>query len=90
MLSTGEVTTILSDAVWTVILASAPMMIIAIAVGLIISIFQATTQINEQTLSFVPRIIAVLLALVFFSGFIANVVTGFVFRLDGAFDAMLR
>lgn len=90
MLTTGEVTTILSDAVFTVILAAAPMMIVAIVVGLTVSIFQATTQINEQTLSFVPRILAVFLALVFFSGFIASVVTGFFFRLDGVFETMIR
>jgi len=59
------------------------MMIVAIAVGLIVSIFQATTQINEQTLSFVPKVIAVLVSFVIFSGFIFNTVGGFVTRLFG-------
>lgn len=50
------------EAVYTVLKASAPMLVLALVVGLAISIFQATTQIQEQTLAFVPKIVAVLLA----------------------------
>lgn len=57
------------------------MLIIAMIVGLIVSIFQATTQINEQTLAFVPKIVAVMLALLIFGGFIFSTVGGFVMRL---------
>jgi len=53
-------------AVMMVLLLGGPMLIIALIVGLIVSIFQATTQIQEQTLAFVPKIVAVLLALVIF------------------------
>lgn len=49
---------ILKDAVTTGLLVAAPIMIASIVVGLIVSIFQATTQIQEQTLTFVPKIIA--------------------------------
>ncbi|RAK23383.1 flagellar biosynthetic protein FliQ [Anoxybacillus vitaminiphilus] len=52
--------------VYIVLMISGPLMLIALVVGLIISIFQATTQIQEQTLAFVPKIIAVLIGLVFF------------------------
>ncbi|MDR0490931.1 MAG: flagellar biosynthesis protein FliQ [Oscillospiraceae bacterium] len=81
MLSQGEVINILKDAIYTVILSAAPMLIVAIVVGLIVSIFQATTQINEQTLAFVPKIVAVLLALLIFGGFIFSNIGGFVTRL---------
>ena len=83
--SPGEITTILQDAVFTVVFSAAPMLIVAIIVGLTVSIFQATTQINEQSLSFVPKILSVLFTLVFFSGFIFSMVGGFVTRL---FDRM--
>lgn len=50
---------VLKDAIQTALIISAPILIVAIVVGLLISIFQATTQIQEQTLTFVPKLIAV-------------------------------
>ncbi|MDX9710372.1 MAG: flagellar biosynthesis protein FliQ [Trichloromonas sp.] len=55
------------QAVELVLLLSAPMLICALVVGLLISIFQAATQINEQTMTFVPKIVAVLAALIIFA-----------------------
>ena len=81
MVSQGEVITVLKDAIYTVIMSAAPMLLVAIVVGLIVSIFQATTQINEQTLAFVPKIVAVFLALLTFGGFIFTNIGGFVTRL---------
>ncbi|MFT9487524.1 flagellar biosynthesis protein FliQ [Tepidibacillus infernus] len=52
--------------VYTILIVSAPMLGLGLLVGLIVSIFQATTQIQEQTLAFIPKIIAVLLAIVIF------------------------
>ena len=52
--------------VMTILLITGPLLILALAVGLLVSIFQATTQIQEQTLAFVPKIVAVLGGLVFF------------------------
>ncbi|HZG61079.1 MAG TPA: flagellar biosynthesis protein FliQ [Anoxybacillus sp.] len=52
--------------IYIVLMISGPLMLMALVVGLIISIFQATTQIQEQTLAFVPKIIVVLVGLVFF------------------------
>lgn len=57
---------IAEQSVWTVLIVSGPLLIIALATGLLVSIFQATTSIQEQTLSFVPKIIAVLVAIIFF------------------------
>lgn len=52
--------------VYTTLIISGPLLLIALVVGLIVSVFQATTQIQEQTLAFVPKIIAVLVGLIFF------------------------
>ncbi|MDR2599939.1 MAG: flagellar biosynthesis protein FliQ [Oscillospiraceae bacterium] len=77
----GDVIGLLTQAITTVILCAAPMLIVAMVVGLLVSIFQATTQINEQTLAFVPKIVCVLLTLLLFAGYIFSMVGGFVTRL---------
>ncbi|MCL2392035.1 MAG: flagellar biosynthesis protein FliQ [Oscillospiraceae bacterium] len=77
----GQVMMILTQAVSTVIFSAAPMLIIAMVIGLVVSIFQATTQINEQTLAFVPKIVGVMLALLLFGSFIFSTVSGFTTRL---------
>jgi flagellar biosynthetic protein FliQ len=69
------------EAVYTVLKASAPMLIIALAVGLIVSIFQATTQIQEQTLAFVPKIVAVLFTILIFGPWILSTLVDFTFNL---------
>jgi flagellar biosynthetic protein FliQ len=85
----AEVLTVMQEAIFTAITASAPMLIVAIVVGLIVSIFQATTQINEQTLAFVPKIVAVLLSLLIFGSYIINNLTGFIYRLYGQINGFL-
>ena len=54
------------QSIFTIILISTPMLLIALAVGLLVSVFQAMTQIQEQTLSFIPKILAVFISLVVF------------------------
>lgn len=61
----------------TVLLVSAPMLIAGLVIGLIISIFQAATQINEQTLAFIPKIIAVLVALLIFAPWMMKIMVSF-------------
>lgn len=65
---------LLRNAVGSVLMAAGPMMVSGLAVGLIVAIFQAATQINEQTLSFVPKIIAVLTALVIAAPWVLSIV----------------
>lgn len=60
----GEVLSIFKDAIWLILKLSAPLLIVSILIGLIISIFQAATQIHEQTLTFVPKIVAIALLLI--------------------------
>lgn len=58
-MSQNLVMSILKDAIQTGLMVAAPILIVSLVVGLIISIFQATTQIQEQTLTFVPKLIAI-------------------------------
>lgn len=58
-MSQGEVLSVLKDALWTCILLAAPLLLGSVIIGLIISIFQAATQVNEQTITFVPKIIVI-------------------------------
>lgn len=61
-----SVITLAEQGIYTILIVSGPLLLIALVVGLIISIFQATTQIQEQTLAFVPKILAVLLGMIVF------------------------
>ena len=54
------------EGVYTLLIVVGPLMILALTVGLLVSIFQATTQIQEQTLAFIPKMIAVFIGIVFF------------------------
>ena len=71
------VMTIGKSALETVLLISAPMLLLSLVTGLMISIFQAVTQINEATLTFVPKIIVTFLALLIFFPWMLRVMLGF-------------
>lgn len=70
-----------SQAVYVILQASAPMIVLALIVGLTVSVFQATTQIQEQTLAFVPKIVAVLIAALVFGPWILSVLVDYTFQL---------
>jgi len=89
MIQQSEVINLLTQAITTVILSAAPMLITAMVVGLLVSIFQATTQINEQTLAFVPKIVCVLLVLLVFASYIFSNVGGFVTRLYESINTLV-
>ena len=73
-------------AIETILLASAPMLVIGMLIGLLVSIFQAATQINEQTLSFVPKIVAVFLTILLFGPWLIKILTIFTI---GLFETMV-
>lgn len=62
-MTVDEVITIANQALYTIIKVSAPVLLISMAVGLIISIFQTVTSIQEQTLTFVPKVLAIFLTI---------------------------
>jgi flagellar biosynthetic protein FliQ len=59
------------------VMISAPLLLVALVIGLVISIFQAATQINEQTLSFIPKLIGVLAALVIAGPWILSIMSDY-------------
>jgi flagellar biosynthesis protein FliQ len=66
---------------YLILLLASPMLLAALTVGLSISIFQATTSIQEQTLSFVPKIVAAFAAVMIFGPWIANMVSAFAIQI---------
>lgn len=73
----ADVIKLAQDAMFSILLLSAPMLGFGLLVGLLVSIFQATTQIQEATLAFVPKIVAVLLAFVIFGPWLLSYIIDF-------------
>lgn len=73
----GDMLKLAQDAIRTVLYVSAPMLLLSLIVGLIVSVIQAVTQIQEATLAFVPKIIAVFLSLLLFGPWIIKLMTQF-------------
>jgi flagellar biosynthetic protein FliQ len=65
------------QAIKVALMISAPMLIGALVMGILVSLFQAVTQINEQTLSFIPKILVIVAALVFFAPWMSDTLTTF-------------
>lgn len=85
----GQVLDIARQALYTIILCSAPLLIISLVVGLFVSIFQTVTSIQEQTLTFVPKIICVFLGMMIFGSWILTNLTEFINTLWSDFSIYL-
>ena len=81
----GQVLDIAKEAIYTIIICSAPMLIISLVVGLIVSIFQTVTSIQEQTLTFVPKLLAIMIALMIMGNWLLNEIVSFMQMLWGSF-----
>ena len=77
----AEVLDIARDGIWVLIMVSAPMMIVGLVVGVIVALFQALTQIQEQTLVFVPKIIAIFVTMLLTLPFLGATMSGFMTRV---------
>ncbi|PWE17540.1 flagellar biosynthetic protein FliQ [Marinicauda salina] len=77
----AEVLDIAREAIWVMLAMSAPVMLVGLAVGLMIALLQALTQVQEMTLVFVPKIIAIFIALLVFLPLMGAVMSGFVTTL---------
>ena len=77
-------------ALFTVLYLAGPMLLLSLVVGLTISIFQAATQINEMTLTFIPKLLAVGLSLLFFLPWMLNKFNSFFFYLMRMTEQLLR
>ncbi len=89
-MSVGFVAQIMGQALFQILTISAPMLGLALIVGLTISIFQATTSIQEQTLTFVPKIVVVLGSIIVFGTWIVNSMINFTMRIFGFIPDMIK
>ncbi len=76
-----EVTDIMRDAIWVLLKVAGPAMIVSLVIGLVISLFQAVTQLQEPTLTFVPKIVAIFGALVLTMPFMIGTMVTFMEQL---------
>jgi flagellar biosynthetic protein FliQ len=86
----GFAVQLLRGGVLQTLLIAAPLLLIGMVVGLIISIFQATTSIQEQTLTFVPKIVVVLGSIIVFGSWILNSLINFTMRIFAFIPDMVR
>lgn len=86
MITQDMVMDIAKQTLYITIIASAPLLLISLVVGLILSIFQTVTSIQEQTLTFVPKFIAVFIGLMLFGSWILNTLITFMVNLWSNFS----
>ena len=90
MITEGQVLDIARDTIYNIILVSAPLLIVSLVVGLVISIFQTVTSIQEQTLTFVPKILAIFVTLMLVGSWMLNNMTGYMTRLWSDFSVYIK
>jgi flagellar biosynthetic protein FliQ len=86
--SLGEVTSLLRGGILEVLFLASPLLLTALVVGLVVAILQATTSIQEQTLTFVPKVIAILLVLGFLGGWMFGSLRDYTIELFRMIPAM--
>ena len=77
-----EVLDVARDAIWTIVLVSSPLMVVGLVVGVVISLIQALTQIQEMTLVFVPKILAIFITMVLALPFMADALNSHMLRIS--------
>jgi flagellar biosynthetic protein FliQ len=80
-MSPESIASISQHALWTALLLSAPLLGVALVVGVLVSVFQAATQINEMTLSFVPKVLAMALVLIIGGPWMLGLIMQFTIQL---------
>lgn len=88
-MTTEAVLNIATETIWTIIEVSAPLLLLSLVVGLIISIFQTVTSIQEQTLTFIPKILVIFLGMLIFGSFMLDTIVSFMQELWSNFGAYL-
>jgi flagellar biosynthetic protein FliQ len=87
-MSGAEVLDVGRDAIWLTIQLSAPVLIVGLVVGVGIGLVQALTQVQEQTLVFAPKIVAVFVSLLFFLPLMGALMSGFMHNIAARISAM--
>lgn len=85
----NELTFIVQEALYLTLVVSGPPVLLSLIVGLIIAVFQATTQIQEQTLTFAPKVIVIFGVLALLGPWIGSTLMRFTFRLFDRFPALI-
>ena len=85
-----QVTAIASDALFLIVKTSAPILLVSLVVGLVVSIFQTVTSIQEQTLTFVPKVLAIFLTLIILGHWILNSLAGYMETLWSDFTLYIK
>ena len=85
-MSSSDIITIARQTVWVIVKTSVPLLLVSMVVGLIISLFQTLTSIQEQTLTFVPKLIAILIGIMVMRTWILNEIVAFMNTLWGSFS----
>jgi flagellar biosynthetic protein FliQ len=78
----AETLDVARDAIWTIVVVSSPLMLVGLVVGVVVSLFQALTQIQEQTLVFVPKILAIFVTLLLALPFMADSLHSHMLRIS--------
>lgn len=77
------------EAIMIMIKVASPMLFVALIIGLVVSIFQTATSIQEQTLAFIPKIIGVFLAIIIFGSWMLSLLTSFITKVFTNFNQFL-
>ena len=85
-MSSSDIITIARQTVWVIVKTSVPLLLVSMVVGLIISLFQTLTSIQERTLTFVPKLIAILIGIMVMGTWILNEIVAFMNTLWGSFS----
>ena len=85
-MSSSDIITIARQTVWVIVKTSVPLLLVSMVVGLIISLFQTLTSIQEQTLTFVPKLIAILIGIMVMGTWILHEIVAFMNTLWGSFS----
>jgi flagellar biosynthetic protein FliQ len=85
-----DVTRITTEAIYTVIISAAPVLLVSLIVGLTVSIFQTVTSIQEQTLTFVPKILSIFIAIMILGQWMMNNMSSFMVSLWGDFSVYIK
>lgn len=89
-MTVAEVITIAKDALYIIIITSAPVLLISLVIGLIISIFQTVTSIQEQTMTFVPKILGIFIGLMLLGGWMLETIVNYMTDLWSNFSIYVR
>ncbi len=89
-MTVDTVTAISRDALYLIIKTSAPVLLISLVIGLVVSIFQTATSIQEQTLTFVPKVICVFLGLMVLGHWMLNSIVEYMVQLWSNFSLYIR